>query len=120
MNIHLTFLSLIIYILHLASCDPGKNVLFFCFFLTSRYHSDYYWRDYHGKIPSDAIEGGRDIRGHPTYIGQAFVLHHGILIGQIYPGQKSITTSKEGIHVRDVYNRVRNTINVLYHLIKCS
>ncbi|RZB40493.1 uncharacterized protein BDFB_011542, partial [Asbolus verrucosus] len=53
-----------------------------------------------------AIEGGKDARGHATYIGQAFVLHHGILIGTIYPGQKSITTSKEGIHVSEVYNRI--------------
>ncbi|EFA02201.1 hypothetical protein TcasGA2_TC007858 [Tribolium castaneum] len=67
---------------------------------------DYYWRDYHGKIPADAIVGGRDSRGYPTYIGQAFVRCHGILIGQIYPGQKTITTSKEGIHVTDVYNRI--------------
>jgi hypothetical protein len=67
---------------------------------------DYYWRDYYGKIPDDAVEGGKDIRGNPTYIGQAFVLHHGILIGQIYPGQISLTTSKEGIHVTNVYNKI--------------
>ncbi|CAH1371055.1 unnamed protein product [Tenebrio molitor] len=74
--------------------------------LLSILNLDYYWRDYYGKIPDDAVEGGKDIRGNPTYIGQAFVLHHGILIGQIYPGQISLTTSKEGIHVTNVYNKI--------------
>ncbi|KAJ3659097.1 hypothetical protein Zmor_010804 [Zophobas morio] len=67
---------------------------------------DYYWREYTGQIPEDAVEGGKDLRGNPTYIGQAFVLHHGILIGTIYPGQKTLTTSKEGIHVTSVGNKI--------------
>jgi hypothetical protein len=82
--------------------------------LLSILNLDYYWRDYYGKIPDDAVEGGKDIRGNPTYIGQAFVLHHGILIGQIYPGQISLTTSKEGIHVTNVYNKVSTLNSTLF------
>ncbi|KAF2883236.1 hypothetical protein ILUMI_22941 [Ignelater luminosus] len=31
---------------------------------------EYYWREYNGIIPSDAIPGGFDSAGNPTYIGQ--------------------------------------------------
>ncbi|KAF5302097.1 hypothetical protein FQR65_LT08648 [Abscondita terminalis] len=32
--------------------------------------TDYYWRDYQGLVPSDAIVGGVDLDGIKTYIGQ--------------------------------------------------
>lgn len=31
---------------------------------------EYYWREYNGIIPNDAIPGGFDSAGNPTYIGQ--------------------------------------------------
>lgn len=34
----------------------------------------YYWRDFTGEIPSDALPGGTDISGKPIFIGQIFNL----------------------------------------------
>jgi hypothetical protein len=51
---------------------------------------DYYWRDYTGEIPHDAILGGYDVNKKPTYIGQAFLADVGIIPGTIYPGQVGI------------------------------
>ncbi|EFA08774.2 uncharacterized protein LOC103314048 [Tribolium castaneum] len=59
---------------------------------------DYYWRDYYGDIPDDAFPAGYDRNLEPTYIGQLFVLNHGLLTTRIYKGQKCVTASKEGIH----------------------
>jgi len=39
---------------------------------------DYYWRDYSGIIPSDALPGGLDRSGRPMYIGQ--ILHRNMLL----------------------------------------
>lgn len=36
--------------------------------------SDYYWRQYLGEIPPDAIVGGHDSSGKLTYIGQAYII----------------------------------------------
>ncbi|KAF2887277.1 hypothetical protein ILUMI_18896, partial [Ignelater luminosus] len=39
----------------------------------------YYWRDYKGgAVPKDALPGGTNVNGKPTYIGQ--VLHGSLLI----------------------------------------
>jgi len=35
----------------------------------------YYWRDYAGKVPKDALPGGVDYNGDPIYMGQIF--HNG-------------------------------------------
>jgi hypothetical protein len=51
---------------------------------------DYYWRDYNGEIPHDAILGGYTVNKKPTYIGQAFLADVGIIPGTIYPGQVGI------------------------------
>ncbi|KAJ3617377.1 hypothetical protein MTP99_007105 [Tenebrio molitor] len=59
---------------------------------------DYYWRDYTGEIPDDAVPGGYDRNLEPTYIGQLFVINHGLLPARIYKGQKSVTASRYGIH----------------------
>ncbi|XP_044252980.1 uncharacterized protein LOC123003961 [Tribolium madens] len=59
---------------------------------------DYYWRDYYGEIPDDALPGGYDRNLEPTYIGQLFVLNKGLLTTRIYKGQKCVTASKEGIY----------------------
>ncbi|KAF5292708.1 hypothetical protein FQR65_LT11176 [Abscondita terminalis] len=43
----------------------------------------YYWRDFDGVVPNDALPAGLDPRGRPTYIGQ--VLYGNKLIpGKIY------------------------------------
>ncbi|KAJ3642674.1 hypothetical protein Zmor_025435 [Zophobas morio] len=54
-----------------------------------KHHSPagYYWRDYTGEIPDDALPGGHDINKKATFIGQAFLSNVGIVPGTIYPGQ---------------------------------
>ncbi|XP_031346333.1 uncharacterized protein LOC116173158 isoform X2 [Photinus pyralis] len=39
----------------------------------------YYWRDYSGKTPSDAVIGGYDSFGRETYIGQVFKKDYDLL-----------------------------------------
>jgi hypothetical protein len=58
---------------------------------------DYYWRDYYGEIPDDAIPGGSDRNYKPTYIGQVYVPNRQIQTVRIYPGKESVTASANGI-----------------------
>ncbi|XP_044271138.1 uncharacterized protein LOC123015468 [Tribolium madens] len=58
---------------------------------------DYYWRDYTGVVPPDAIIGGNDINGRPTYIGQGFYSKAGLLPGTIYPGKSEIKLPYNGL-----------------------
>ncbi|RZC36345.1 DUF3421 domain containing protein, partial [Asbolus verrucosus] len=48
----------------------------------------YYWRDYNGVIPSDALPAGKDFNGDDTYIGQVYTHQYGLFVVQIFPGQK--------------------------------
>jgi hypothetical protein len=59
---------------------------------------DYYWRDNTGEIADDAVPGGYDRNLESTYIGQLFVINHGLLTTRIYKGQKSVMASRCGIH----------------------
>ncbi|KAF5280047.1 hypothetical protein FQR65_LT03302 [Abscondita terminalis] len=53
-------------------------------------HSDdFYWRDYNGIVPKDALPGGMDRERKPTYIGQA--VSSGTLVpGEIISGVKKL------------------------------
>ncbi|XP_018562442.1 uncharacterized protein LOC108904397 [Anoplophora glabripennis] len=66
--------------------------------LSSSLSYDYYWRDYTGEIPGDAIEGGRDVNNKVTYIGQVFVKNHGLIPVTIYPGKTSVAAAIHGVH----------------------
>lgn len=48
----------------------------------------YYWRDYTGEIPPDALPGGTDINGKPVYIGQIFNLRF-LIPAKIYEDDKT-------------------------------
>lgn len=53
-------------------CVTMKTVLILfvtCVIYTHAIFKGYYWRDYEGSIPCDAIQGGSDTYGHYTYIG---------------------------------------------------
>ncbi|KAF2900132.1 hypothetical protein ILUMI_06050 [Ignelater luminosus] len=54
---------------------------------------DYYWRDYVGIIPEDAIPGGKDKAGVTTYIGQVYIKDRELLPATIYPGCKTARAS---------------------------
>ncbi|KAK4874549.1 hypothetical protein RN001_013909 [Aquatica leii] len=43
----------------------------------------YYWRDYDGIVPKDAIVGGEDSNGDPIYIGQILYIDK-LLVAKIY------------------------------------
>lgn len=55
---------------------------------TNGSYPDYYWRDYVGTIPLDAVAGGTDKAGKTTYIGQIFNKKFELLPATIYPGCK--------------------------------
>ncbi|KAF2894445.1 hypothetical protein ILUMI_11734 [Ignelater luminosus] len=44
----------------------------------------YYWREYAGKVPSDALAGGIDYNGNPIFMGQIFQ-NGKITPAKIYP-----------------------------------
>ncbi|KAF5280048.1 hypothetical protein FQR65_LT03303 [Abscondita terminalis] len=58
--------------------------------------NDYYWRDYIGHIPNDAIEGGRDKLGKAVYVGQAFFKNIGLLPTTIYSNSPNIQITAGG------------------------
>lgn len=55
-------------------------VILLCYFIDfsstfpieSEYEPAYYWREFNGKIPQDALPGGINSEGVTTYIGQVF------------------------------------------------
>ncbi|KAJ8962373.1 hypothetical protein NQ318_018357 [Aromia moschata] len=51
--------------------------------------NSYYWRDWNGEIPSDALKAGRDSRGE-SYIAQVYTAGYGEFIGQIFEDQDEV------------------------------
>lgn len=69
--------------------------------------SDYYWRDYNGTIPNDAIEGGTDENGDVTYIGQTFFPVENVLfITTIKRGSKYAYSDWDGPIKSDKFTKV--------------
>lgn len=58
-------------LVQLVFCVPGNLRIDVYLYLCNNLFVDYYWRDFNGTIPWDAIEGGKDSSGEKTYIGQA-------------------------------------------------
>lgn len=81
------------------------------FLISASQDINYYWRDYTGDIPKDAVPGGTDANGDTTYIGQGFVIDIGLIPGVIYPSQKYITVPTFGVRKVDTYIKVSRTIN---------
>ncbi|XP_018570726.1 uncharacterized protein LOC108910566 [Anoplophora glabripennis] len=69
--------------------------------VSSGLHYDYYWRDYTGDIPRDAVPGGRDVNHRPTYIGHVYVHKYGICTVTIYPGITTVVPSVTGYYIFD-------------------
>jgi hypothetical protein len=67
---------------------------------------DYYWREYTGEIPKDAIVGGRDANGRSIYIGQAYVKNEGIVAVQITPGVRRVFAPMKGVKQINRYVKV--------------
>lgn len=54
--------------------QPHLRFLHFSTFFLGAYLTDYFWRDFSGPIPSDAVEGGNSDVNGSTFIGQALDL----------------------------------------------
>jgi hypothetical protein len=63
--------------------------------------ADYYWREYTGIIPRDAIAGGANINGEQIYIGQAYVKNSGFIPAQINGGVKEVYVPISGVQKID-------------------
>ncbi|KAK4874970.1 hypothetical protein RN001_014330 [Aquatica leii] len=114
-----------LFIIFVVFNAPFENVL-------SADTDGYYWRDYIGHVPNDAIEGGRDIQGNPVYVGQAFFKDIGLLPTTIYKGSTNIQvtargkvfTSNQNIKIfcsksPDGYRWVPTTIDTMHLLMDC-
>ncbi|XP_063915498.1 uncharacterized protein LOC135131617 [Zophobas morio] len=84
------------------------SIVFVFSLLTTLYSEkiDYYWRDYEGEIPDDALPAGSDRNHKATYVGQVYIAEHGLLPTRIYEGKQSVTASKNGIHTSDVFVKI--------------
>jgi hypothetical protein len=84
-----------------------------CFFITSLFYTslvlstpqDYYWREYNGTIPDDAIIGGKSLAQN-VYIGQAYVKKEGLIVVKIIPGVKEVLATIKGVRKIDQYIKV--------------
>lgn len=68
----------------------------YIFYISATPRIDYYWREFHGIIPRDAVPAGNDRFGNPLYIGQGFVKNHGLIPGIIYPNRTFIVVPHTG------------------------
>lgn len=75
---------------------------------------DYFWRQYTGVIPVDAVRGGSDINGQDTYIGQAYVQNRGIIVVQIHSGINEVLVPISGVVKTNKYIKV-----CILHYLKC-
>jgi hypothetical protein len=62
---------------------------------------DYYWREYTGIIPRDAVAGGPNINSKQVYIGQAYVKNSGFIPAQINAGVKEVYVPISGVQKID-------------------
>ncbi|XP_063917326.1 uncharacterized protein LOC135133026 [Zophobas morio] len=62
-----------------TSCDP-----------------DYYWRDFRGKIPPDAIEGGMTASGTPFYVAQVYIKKYGLLPATVFRNKPEAVANAHG------------------------
>ncbi|RZC34222.1 DnaJ and/or DUF3421 domain containing protein [Asbolus verrucosus] len=56
----------------------------------SSLEENYYWRDYTGSVPEDAVVGGKNVNGKNVYIGQAYDRNVGLIPVQINAGVKEV------------------------------
>ncbi|KAJ3636612.1 hypothetical protein MTP99_000141 [Tenebrio molitor] len=74
--------------------------------LASCTDANYYWREYTGKIPADAVVGGADINGENVYIGQAYVKNSGLIPAQINAGVKEVYAPIKGAQKVDRHIKI--------------
>jgi hypothetical protein len=57
---------------------------------------NYYWREYVGRVPEDAIVAGKTTAHTNVYIGQAYLKNAGLIVGSIFPGVKELHVPYDG------------------------
>lgn len=75
--------------------------------LIENYVIDYYWRDYNGKVPSDAVPAGEDVNGEPTFVGQIYLQGHGLFVAQIIPPNLQVEFAAYGHRKQDYAIKVK-------------
>ncbi|KAF2884631.1 hypothetical protein ILUMI_21539 [Ignelater luminosus] len=71
----------------------------------------YYWREYTGELPQDAVPGGLDKHGKTTYIGQA--LHIFPPNGKLIPGKIDADEKKMYYAWNDIKHVVTKNVKIL-------
>ncbi|RZB39167.1 DUF3421 domain containing protein [Asbolus verrucosus] len=73
----------------------------------------YYWKNYNGDTPDDAVPGGQEPKGEVFYIGLVHLkLINEIFAGMIVPSAKSARITSLGV-TRDVRNDPFTIVNIL-------
>jgi hypothetical protein len=82
---------------------------------------EYYWKEYAGVIPPDALPGGRDLDGRNTYIGQAYIHGHGLYVAQIFPGKNELDVPCYGVKKadKDIKVKILQFSNTLQNWFTC-
>nr|XP_023020356.1 uncharacterized protein LOC111508939 [Leptinotarsa decemlineata] len=82
---------------------------------------DYYWRDFSGRIPSDAIPAGNNANGL-SYIGQAYLHLYGVGVGTIIPNTSEILVPCYGhVHAINTFIKILcSSIPSMFHWIHTS
>jgi hypothetical protein len=88
------------------SNSPLHLLLFLLIPLASCTDANYYWREYAGNIPPDALVGGADINGENVYMGQAYVKNSGLIPVQIKAGVKEVYAPMKGAQKVDRYIKI--------------
>jgi hypothetical protein len=57
---------------------------------------NYYWREYVGRVPEDAIVAGKTAADKNVYIGQGYLKNAGLIVGSIFPGVKELHVPYDG------------------------
>ncbi|XP_044253028.1 uncharacterized protein LOC123004000 [Tribolium madens] len=57
----------------------------------------YYWKEYTGDIPPDALPGGKDSNDEDLFIGQAYFHNDGLYVVQICPGTMTVSAGWWGV-----------------------
>lgn len=88
----------------LVFCVPGNLRIEKYLYLDNNLFVEYYWKEFNGTIPADAIEGGRDSSGATTYIGQAFISSDGrcaLVTVNLHSGRRNVHAPLYGIKNTD-------------------
>ncbi|KAK5638648.1 hypothetical protein RI129_012943 [Pyrocoelia pectoralis] len=80
-------------------CCHIYMIIFMCVICKILYVRSYYWKEYRGEIPIDAVPADTNKARNSTYIGQIFIQGRGLLPATIVAGSK-IAISIQGTMIK--------------------